>query len=98
MNWTASHAALRELLWDWDPIGVADCAPQDEYDCLIGPLLNRLNAGADQSAIGQFLRRELTSHFGLDLAADETDAVAERIVAWWPRPLNVTNPIDQGAP
>lgn len=83
MNWTALHAALRELLWEWDPIGVADCAPQDEYDCLIGPLLDRLKAGAGGPAIGHFLRQELTSHFGLDLADNEIDSVAERVVAWW---------------
>jgi hypothetical protein len=83
MNRTVSQAALRELLWEWDPIGVADCAPPDEYDCLIEPLLDRLEAGADGSAVGQFLRQELTSHFELDLADEEIDLVAERVVARW---------------
>jgi hypothetical protein len=65
------------------PIGVADCAPQDEYDCLIGPLRDRLTAGADRTAIGHFLRQELTSHLELDVADEEIDSVAERVVAWW---------------
>jgi hypothetical protein len=83
MNWKAAHAGLRELLWDWDPLGVADLAPDDEYDCIIEPLLGRLNAGADQSAIGQFLRHELESHFGMDPAEDEIDSVVDRLVTWW---------------
>jgi hypothetical protein len=47
------------------------------------PLLDRLEAGADGSAVGQFLRQELTSHFELDLADQAIDSVAERVVAWW---------------
>jgi hypothetical protein len=41
---------LRRLLWEWDPIGVSDVAPDDEYDCLIPPLLDRLRRGADPDA------------------------------------------------
>jgi hypothetical protein len=78
MNWTASHAALRRLLWEWDPSGVADCAPQHEYDCMLEPLLDRLEAGADRSAIGQFLRQELTFHFELDVAEPLARSVAVR--------------------
>jgi hypothetical protein len=39
---------LRYLLNEWDPIGVADLV-QDEYDCLIGPILSRLTRGAERA-------------------------------------------------
>ena len=40
--------------------------PQDEYDCLIAPILDRLAAGDGADEIAAFLRRELDEHFGLD--------------------------------
>jgi hypothetical protein len=77
-----SQRNLRHLLNEWDPIGVADLAP-DEYDCLIGPLLARLSRGADRAQISEFLWHELEDHFGLDPARYDVDAVANRLVAWW---------------
>lgn len=59
-------AALRDLLNAWDPIGVvADGGPQDEYDCLIAPMLDELDAGAGPAGLVAFLRHELDEHFGL---------------------------------
>lgn len=59
-------AALRDLLNAWDPIGVvADGGPQDEYDCLIAPMLDELSSGAGPAGLAAFLRRELDEHFGL---------------------------------
>ncbi|OEJ36440.1 hypothetical protein BGK72_37610 [Streptomyces agglomeratus] len=49
---------LRLLLNEWDPIGVADDV-QDEYDCLLALLLQRLRGSANQREIGEFLRHEL---------------------------------------
>ncbi|WP_338897268.1 hypothetical protein WBG99_17935 [Streptomyces sp. TG1A-60] len=76
------HSNLRFLLNEWDPIGVADDV-QDEYDCLIAPLLTRLHAGAGRAAIGEFLGSELEDHFGLDPQPQEVDQLADKLVAWW---------------
>ena len=73
---------LRCLLNEWDPIGVADIAP-DEYDCTIGPLLVRLRAGAGEAEIREYLWFELEDHFGLNPARYDLDAMADRLVAWW---------------
>ncbi|MDT7804785.1 MAG: hypothetical protein QOI78_8218 [Actinomycetota bacterium] len=74
---------VRYLLNRWDPIGVAD-EVDDEYDCLVAPLLSRLAAGAGRAEIGEFLWYELTDHFGLsDPAAHDSDRMADRLVAWW---------------
>lgn len=87
----AEHSgSLRVLLNEWDPIGVADMV-QDEYDCMIGPLLNRLHRGAGRAEISEFLWHEVTEHFGLGPCRQELDAVGDRLVTWWaaldsPRP------------
>ena len=78
----ARQLNLRYLLDEWDPIGVADIAP-DEYDCLIAPLLVRLEAGARRAEISEYLWFELGDHFGLDPARCDVDAMANRLVAWW---------------
>ena len=77
----AERGDLRRLVLEWDPIGVADFAPDDEYDCLIGPLLGQLSRGADQAALAKFLRHELRSHFGVDPADDEIEAMSARLVS-----------------
>jgi hypothetical protein len=46
---------LRDLLNEWGPIGGGH-VPPDEYDCLIGPLLSKLSAGAGRPQMGEFLR------------------------------------------
>lgn len=76
------HSNLRFLLNEWDPIGVADQV-QDEYDCLIAPLLTRLHAGAGRAAIGEFLGAELEDHFALDPRSQEVDQLADKLVDWW---------------
>jgi hypothetical protein len=74
---------LRQLLQRWDPIGVADFAPDDEYDCMIAPLLTRLLAGAGRSELKEFLGREMEDHFGLEPGRYEVDSFASRLVEWW---------------
>lgn len=80
-------SAVRDVLNAWDPIGVVEHGvPDDEYGCLIAPILQRLAAGADAAGIAAFLRSELAGHFGLDpdpLEVDplEVDAVAARLAA-----------------
>ncbi|RAJ76897.1 hypothetical protein K377_06065 [Streptomyces sp. PsTaAH-137] len=73
---------LRHLLNEWDPIGVAD-EVQDEYDCMLVPLLQRLRRGADQAEIGEFLRHELVDHFGLTPLPSEPEAMAAKVTSWW---------------
>ena len=72
---------LRHLLNDWDPIGVAHLAG-DEYDCLIGPVLAKLDEGSDRSEMSQVLWFQIEDHMGLDPASSNVDAMADRLVAW----------------
>ena len=59
-------AALRDLLNEWDFIGVVHHGVLDEYDCLIGPISDLLSRGAGRAELDAFLAAELRQHFGLD--------------------------------
>ncbi|MEU8917363.1 hypothetical protein [Streptomyces nigrescens] len=73
---------LRHLLNEWDPIGVTD-EVQDEYDCMLAPMLQRLRGGANETEIGEFLQHEVEEHFGLDPLGARPEAMAIRVIAWW---------------
>ncbi|MFF7098243.1 hypothetical protein ACFY9A_38580 [Streptomyces rubradiris] len=73
---------LRHRLNEWDPIGVPDDV-QDEYDCMLAPLVQRLRGGSDQAEIGEFLRHELEDHFGLPSVPSEPEVMADRLMSWW---------------
>jgi restriction endonuclease Mrr len=55
---------------------------QDEYDCLIAPILSLLKHGAERAEVSQFLHHELTDHFGLSHPYD-VGGMAGRLTAWW---------------
>ncbi|MCJ0875795.1 hypothetical protein [Streptomyces sp. AP-93] len=84
-TWTPSAVLfdnLRYLLNEWDPIGVADLS-QDEYDCMLAPFVPAPPPWHHAGEIGEFLWYELEDHFGLDPVDHGTDAVADRLIAWW---------------
>ena len=75
---------LRRMLNEWDFIGVMEFyAGDDEYDCLLGPLLAKLADGANADDVARFLREEIEGHFGLETTDLETATFAARTVAWW---------------
>jgi hypothetical protein len=76
---------LRRLLNEWDPIGVFPHlgGPDDEYDCLYGPLMDHLHAGAPAQQIAAYLRSELTDHFGIDPTHANVEQFAERLSSWF---------------
>ena len=70
--------SIRSVLLAWDPIGAG--TPDDEYDCLIWPVVRRLESGADAAELAAWLREEMAVHFGLD-SPSGTDEAAERLRA-----------------
>jgi hypothetical protein len=77
---------LRQLLNEWEPIGVYDQAadfPPDEYDCLSAPLMGLLAEGADVVSVTVFLEHELSGHFGLDPRPSRPGEFAARLVEWF---------------
>jgi hypothetical protein len=77
---------LRALLNEWDPIGIYDPLtdfPPDEYDCMEGPLMSRLQRGDSVDQITAYLTTELAEHFGLDPAPSRPQDFAQRLVTWF---------------
>ncbi|RIJ68774.1 hypothetical protein D1871_22660 [Nakamurella silvestris] len=58
-------------------IGVADVV-DDEYDCLLDPLWNRLVQGATRASLSEHLWFEVQDHFGADPERWGTDRFAEK--------------------
>ena len=79
------EAELRALLYEWDPIGVSAEPdwPRDEYDELIPPLRDRLEAGATAGELSIFLEQHVVGHMGLDSDATREERFAARLVDWW---------------
>ena len=76
---------LNALLFEWDPIGVGPDGPQDEYHCLVGPLMTMLDSGATERELASYLEKEIVGHFGLQPNKNDIEAVAARVRAWFDR-------------
>ncbi|MFN0049073.1 MAG: hypothetical protein ACKVOU_08135 [Cytophagales bacterium] len=72
---------IDEILWnDWDPIGINDTAPRDEYQSYTPTIFTLKNKGADQEVIAQKLFELETKNMGLDGNIKHCRQVAEKIV------------------
>ena len=60
------------LLSEWDPIGVKDGGPQDEYDSYIGGVYRLLVSGATAAQVAEHLRKIEAESMGFR----ETSAVS----------------------
>ena len=56
---------LRELWNEWDPIGVASPALQDEYDSYLAPTLDLLERSATEDEITDYLSYLVRDYIGL---------------------------------
>jgi hypothetical protein len=75
---------LRSRLLAWDPIGVAEFPEaQDEYDCLISPLMHRLSDDASAAEVGDWLIEEMREHFGLTPDEHRERVLADELKQWW---------------
>jgi hypothetical protein len=57
--------------------------PRDEYDCMVGPSLRLLEAGATEDEITHYLYRQVTEHFGLPGDRDDCRSFARRLRTWF---------------
>lgn len=73
---------IRDVLIDiWDPIGVKDFAPRDEYDSYIGKIYGLLRGGAtDQQIAAELLGIEIELGLGLPQPGS-TDTNIQQTVA-----------------
>ncbi len=69
------------LVNEWDPAALVSAgAPADEYECLVGPLLSRLSQGLSPLELGEWLRADVTDHFGF---CKDTEPFARRVIDWY---------------
>ncbi len=74
---------LRDTVNEWDPIGlIAMGAPQDEYECMVGPLMRMLEAGSGPEEIADYLNRHVPEHFGVSRTMGVED-FAQEIIRWF---------------
>jgi hypothetical protein len=75
---------LRELAWEWDPIGVGDARQftANEYECLMEQVVPLLQRGADASQIVAHFDEFLPEHFGLSPQRGAMQ-FAEKAIKWW---------------
>ncbi len=72
---------IDEILWkDWDPIGINDIAPRDEYQSYTPEIFGLKIKGADKEAIAQKLNDIATNRMGLFANIDHCRQVAEKII------------------
>ena len=73
---------LRNLVNDWDPVHlISEGAPEDEYECVVGPLIRLFEQSSPSGNIASFLECEFEEHFGVP-GVDAT-AFAETASAWY---------------
>ena len=56
-------------------------APEDEYDCLVGSLFSRLSQGPSPGELADWLRAQVTDHFGL--CDENAEEFARRVTDWY---------------
>jgi hypothetical protein len=67
--------------WSRSADGAAEA--QDEYDCLISPLMHQLHEGATEQDVARWLKSEMSDQFGLSPQVAGENRLASELVAWW---------------
>lgn len=87
----ARHQELRDLLWEWDPLGLLG-APEDEYDAIIDRVLSACVNGDAVATVSDALRGglfEMADQGYGGLAAEremqKVEPIVDRIQRWWAR-------------
>jgi hypothetical protein len=75
------YRKIDEILWyDWDPIGVNDYAPRNEYQAYVLPVFNLKKAGAGKQEIAECLLKFETERMELAGGYAKCLSVAEIIL------------------
>jgi hypothetical protein len=73
-------AAVAIHLRQWDPLSLADLAPNDEYDAYAPPIVTLISEGATPLRVAQHLTELQTSQLGVGATPEENMKVATAIV------------------
>lgn len=74
---------LRKILNEWDFLALGKSENDDEYDCIMNPILSLLQKGTSKTTIQIFIQKELQDHFNTNIADDELKSLIDKISQWW---------------
>jgi hypothetical protein len=85
---TPQMAELSKRLDEWDPIGVydfmtADQWPSGEYDDLVMPILDVLQAGVRPHELARELVAVFKHDYGIEVSIRDADPIAGSLVEWY---------------
>lgn len=67
------------LFYDWDPIGVNDLAPDDEYDSYVGGIYRLLASDAAEYQIIEHLQRLAVTQMEVGGDKEKAERVAKKL-------------------
>lgn len=75
------YKKIDDILWfDWDPIGINDIAPRDEYQCYVPEILGLVKAKADRQEIANRLYKLETDNMGMAGTIEDCLTIADKIL------------------
>ena len=76
------YKKIDDVLWfDWDPIGVNDIAPRDEYQSYVPEIFRLVKARADRYVIANRLLKLETEDMGMSGTIENCLRIADKILA-----------------
>jgi len=76
------YKKIDDILWfDWDPIGINDIAPRDEYQSYVPEIFRMKKNGADRIEIGKKLLDLETNTIGMPGTLERCLIIADKIIA-----------------
>lgn len=75
------YKKIDDILWfDWDPIGVNDMAPRDEYQGYVPEIFGLVKANADRQEIAKRLHKLETENMGMSGTIENCLTIADKIL------------------
>ncbi|MDI9868944.1 hypothetical protein [Flectobacillus roseus] len=75
------YKKIDDILWfDWDPIGINDLAPRDEYQCYVLEIFGLVKSNADRQEIAKRLHKFETENMGMSGTLENCLTIADKIL------------------
>lgn len=75
------YKKIDDILWfDWDPIGINDLAPRDEYQGYVPEIFGLVKANADRQEIANRLHKLETENMGMSGTIENCLTIADKIL------------------
>lgn len=76
------YRKIDDILWfDWDPIGINDMAPRDEYQSYVPEIFGLVKANSNRQEIAKRLHKLETENMGMSGRIERCLTIADKILA-----------------